>query len=56
MNGWSLAKYALALSGVALVLLGDQIGRRWLGYLGLGLLIVAFLLRFIRPAPPRRPA
>ena len=48
MNGWLLAKYALALSGLALVLLADGAGRHWLGYIGLGLVAVAFLLRFVQ--------
>ena len=56
MSAWSLGKYALALLGVALALLGDQVGRPWIGYVGIGLLIVAFLLRFVNRAPPRRPA
>jgi len=46
MNGWTLAKYALALSGIAVVLLADRVGRSWLGYVGLGLMVIAFLLRF----------
>jgi len=48
VNGWLLAKYALALTGVALVLLSDSAGRRWIGYLGLGLIVTAFLLRFVQ--------
>ena len=46
MSGWSIAKYALALAGLALVLLADRVGLRWLGYGGLALIVVAFLLRF----------
>jgi hypothetical protein len=48
VSGWLLAKYALALAGIALVLLADYAGRRWLGYAGLGLVFSAFLLRFIQ--------
>jgi len=48
VNGWILAKYALALSGLALVLGADSLGRPWVGYIGLGLLIAAFALRFIQ--------
>jgi len=48
VNGWVLAKYALALSGIALVLLADRVGRSWLGYVGIGLVAVAFLLRFLQ--------
>jgi hypothetical protein len=50
MSGWTLAKYAFALAGLALVLAGDRFGVRWLGYPGLGLIALAFLLRF----PQRR--
>jgi len=46
VNGWTLAKYALALAGISLVLAADDLGRGWLGYVGLGLLVVAFALRF----------
>ena len=48
MNGWLLAKYLLALAGIALVLLADYVGRRWLGYVGLGLVVSAFVLRFVQ--------
>ena len=48
VSGWTLAKYALALAGLALVLLADQTGKKWLGYPGLGLILAAFLLRFLQ--------
>jgi len=48
MSGLTLAKYALALSGVAIVLAADRIGRPSLGLVGLGLILAAFLLRFRR--------
>lgn len=48
MNGWVLAKYALALAGIALVLFADRTGRTWLGYVGIGFVVVAFLLRFVQ--------
>lgn len=48
MNGWTLGKYALALAGICLVLTGDNLGRPWLGYVGIGLLVMAFALRFIQ--------
>jgi hypothetical protein len=48
MNGWTLAKGALALVGVALLLLADNLGRHWLGYVGLVPIIAAFLLRFVQ--------
>lgn len=55
MSGWVLAKYVLALAGLALVLVADSLGRRWVGFVGLGLIIAAFALRFVqrRTAPPR---
>jgi hypothetical protein len=46
LSGWTYAKYALALAGLALVLLADNLGKKWLGYPGIGLILVAFLLRF----------
>lgn len=48
MTAWTLAKYALALVGLALVLTGERAGTRWLGFVGLGLIVVAFLLRFLQ--------
>lgn len=50
MSGWTVAKYLLAILGLALVLGADRLGMRWLGYAGLGLIIGAFLLRY----PQRR--
>lgn len=55
MNGWTLAKYALALAGVTLVITGDRTGQRWLGYPGLVLVVVAFALRFIQRRRAARP-
>lgn len=54
MNGWTLAKYACALSGVALVLAADRFGLGWLAYPGVGLLVVGFLLRFPQRRAMRR--
>jgi hydrogenase/urease accessory protein HupE len=48
VNGWNLAKYALALSGLALVLGAERLERPWVGYIGLGLLVAAFALRFVQ--------
>ena len=56
MTGWTYAKYLLALSGIALVLAGESTGRRWLGYIGIGLLVAGFLLRFIQRARQRKAA
>jgi len=48
MSALTLAKYVLALSGVAIVLAADRLGRPQLGWLGLGLILSAFFLRFWR--------
>lgn len=48
MSGWTLAKYALALLGIVMVLGGDRIGNRWLGYAGLAIIVIAFVLRFVQ--------
>jgi hypothetical protein len=48
MNALTLAKYALALSGVVIVLAADRWGRPQLGWIGLGLILSAFFLRFWR--------
>ena len=55
MNALTLAKYALALSGVAIVLAADRWGKPQLGWLGFGLILAAFFLRFWRhgKAEPR---
>lgn len=46
MSGWTLAKYVLAVSGVAIVLLADRLGAPFFGWVGLGLVLAAFFLRF----------
>jgi Flp pilus assembly protein TadB len=46
MNGWSLAKLVLALAGVLIVILADRFGVPFLSWLGLGLVLAAFFLRF----------
>lgn len=56
MNGWTVAKYALAIAGLALVLGADRVGMRWLGYPGLALIAVAFLLRYPQRRAKRRSA
>ncbi len=48
MTGWTVGKYALALTGLALVLGAERLGRPWVGYIGLGLLVAAFALRFVQ--------
>ena len=54
MNGWTLAKYLLALSGVAVVLLADKYGAHRLGWIGVGLVLAAFFLRFWQRAKAKR--
>ena len=54
MNSWSLAKVVLVLSGVALLLFADQRGIPFVGWVGFGLLVVAFLLRFWQRAKDKR--
>ena len=49
-TGWTMAKYALAVLGLAIVVGADQLGRPVFGYVGLLLIGTAFLLRFL----PRR--
>jgi hypothetical protein len=48
MSVWTVGKMALALLGIALLLLGDKLGRPWIGYVGLVPIIAAFLLRFVQ--------
>jgi hypothetical protein len=55
MSGWTIAKYALVLAGLALVFGADRLGARWAGYPGLGLIVVAFLLRYLQRRAQRRP-
>jgi len=46
VSGLTLAKYVLALGGVLLVILADRFGVPTLGWVGLGLVLAAFFLRF----------
>jgi hypothetical protein len=46
MSGWTLAKYVLALAGVLIVILADRYGSPFFGWVGLGLVLAAFFLRF----------
>ncbi len=50
MSGWTLAKYVLALAGLLVVLLADRYGAPRVGWIGLGLILIAFLLRFLQRA------
>jgi hydrogenase/urease accessory protein HupE len=54
LNGWTIAKYVLAVAGLALVVTGDRVNMRWLGLVGIGLIAVAFLLRFKHRVPRHR--
>ena len=54
MNGWTLAKYVLAIAGAALVIGAERFGVRWIQYPGMGLIVVAFLLRFPQRRAMRR--
>jgi hypothetical protein len=56
VNGWTVAKYALAVAGLVLVVGADRVGMRWLSYPGLGLILVAFLLRYPQRRALRRGA
>lgn len=53
ISPWTGIKYALALLGLALVLAAPRYDLPWLGYIGLGLIAVAFLLRFKYRVPRR---
>jgi hypothetical protein len=61
VSGWTVAKYLLAVAGLVLVVGADRVGMPWLGYAGLGLIVVAFLLRYPqrralrRAVPPSEP-
>ena len=46
MNSWSLAKVALVFVGVSLVLTADRFAMPLLAWVGLGLVLAAFFLRF----------
>ncbi len=55
MSGWTIAKYTLVLAGLALIVIADRLGVRWLGYVGLAPIVAAFLLRFVpHKSDPRR--
>ena len=56
MNSWSLAKLVLSLAGVLIVILADRYGIPILGWVGLGLVLAAFFLRFWQraKAEPRK--
>jgi hypothetical protein len=48
MTGLTIAKYALALGGVAIVIGADRLGQPQYGWVGLGLILSAFFMRFWR--------
>ena len=53
MSHWTWVKFALALAGLALVVSAERLGRHWLGYVGIGLILAAFLLRLVYRVPRR---
>jgi hypothetical protein len=53
VTGLTLWKYALALLGIAIIFFGERTGRPLFGYIGLGFVLAAFFLRFVRR--PRGP-
>ena len=55
VNGWLLAKYALTLVGLGLVLAADRFGRTWLGYVGLALIVLAGAWLGCAPSGPDYP-
>jgi len=48
---WKLGAFVI---GVALILLGDRLGLRWMIWIAIGILAIAFLLRFL-PESTRGP-
>ena len=54
ISPWTVVKYALAIAGLALVVSAPNFERPWLGYIGLALIAIAFMLRF-KYRVPRRP-
>lgn len=55
MNEKLIAKLAITVAGIAVFMTGTRIESGLLRWTGIGLVAVAFLLRFIGPkAPPRR--
>jgi hypothetical protein len=51
----TLAKIVLAIVGVLLFMSGNRSGNDLLRWVGIGLLIVGFLLRFVKRPPPPSP-
>jgi hypothetical protein len=49
MTPVQIAKVVLALAGVAVFMVGVQKGQDVLRYIGIGLVVVAWLMRFIKP-------
>lgn len=52
MTPVQIAKVVLALAGLAVFLLGVQNGQDLLRWIGISLVVVAWLLRFIKPKTP----
>lgn len=52
MTPVQIAKVVLALAGLSVFLLGVQNGQDLLRWIGISLVVVAWLLRFIKPKTP----
>lgn len=52
MTDVQIAKVVLALAGLAVFLLGVKGGQDLLRWIGIALVVVAWLLRFIKPKSP----
>jgi hypothetical protein len=52
MKAVQIAKVVLAVAGLAVFMLGVQNGQDMLRYIGIGLVVVAWLMRFIKPQAP----
>jgi hypothetical protein len=52
MTAVQIAKIVLAVAGTAVFMLGVQNGQDLLRYIGIGLVVIAWLMRFIKPHTP----
>ncbi len=52
MTAVQIAKVVLAVAGLVVFLLGIQSGQDLLRWIGISLVVVAWLLRFIKPKTP----
>ena len=49
-DGLTWTKAVLLVAGAAVFLIGNVVALRWVSWVGLGLLLVAFVMRFMRPS------